>query len=147
MPRPVSRSLDSVARGRGRDRHGRGLRSAVTGPHLPLLRSRVGFFDNCVSSSLEYVRDLWPNELANVTVHIANAPTGPLAASGVDRWHVDRRARAIVLYRIPIERLTRLHRDDDWHRRSLIESCVFRAVAELLGKDPWDIAPERYRHF
>ena len=28
-----------------------------------------------------------------------------------------------------------------------IESCVFRAVAELLGKDPWDIAPERYRHF
>jgi hypothetical protein len=24
---------------------------------------------------------------------------------------------------------------------------VFRAVAELLGKDPWDIAPERYRHF
>ncbi len=36
---------------------------------------------------------------------------------------------------------------DRAHRRSLIESCVFRAVAELLGKDPWDIAPERYRHF
>ena len=41
----------------------------------------------------------------------------------------------------------RLEPDDEWHRRSFIESCVFRAVAELLGKDPWDIAPERYRHF
>jgi hypothetical protein len=28
----------------------------------------------------------------------------------------------------------------------MIESCVFRAVAELLGKDPWDLAPERFRH-
>ncbi|WP_294177946.1 metallopeptidase family protein [uncultured Schumannella sp.] len=147
MPRPVSRAHDSIARGRGRDRHGRGLRSAVTGPHLPLLRSRLSFFDSCVSSALEYVRELWPAELAKVTVHIANAPTGPLTTTGVDRWQVDRQARAIVLYRIPIERLTQLHRDDDWHRRSLIESCVFRAVAELLGKDPWDIAPERYRHF
>ncbi len=52
-----------------------------------------------------------------------------------------------MLYRLPIERLAHLHRDDEWHRRSFIESCVFRAVAELLGKDPWDIAPERYRHF
>jgi hypothetical protein len=29
----------------------------------------------------------------------------------------------------------------------LVESCVFRAVAELLGKEPWDLAPERFRHF
>jgi hypothetical protein len=27
-----------------------------------------------------------------------------------------------------------------------VESCVFRAVAELLGKDPWDLAPDRFRH-
>ena len=26
-----------------------------------------------------------------------------------------------------------------------IESYVFRGIAELLGKDPWDLAPERYR--
>ena len=31
-------------------------------------------------------------------------------------------------------------------KRMMIESCVFRAVAELLGKDPWDLAPERFRH-
>jgi lambda repressor-like predicted transcriptional regulator len=28
----------------------------------------------------------------------------------------------------------------------LIESCVYRAVADLLGKDPWELAPGRYRH-
>jgi hypothetical protein len=28
-----------------------------------------------------------------------------------------------------------------------IESCVFRAVAELLGRDPWDLAPDRFHHF
>ena len=42
--------------------------------------------------------------------------------------------------------LSRLHRYDDLHRRMMVESCVFRAVAELLGKDPWDLAPERFRH-
>jgi hypothetical protein len=29
----------------------------------------------------------------------------------------------------------------------VIESCVFRGIAELLGKDPWDLAPDRFRHF
>jgi hypothetical protein len=23
---------------------------------------------------------------------------------------------------------------------------VFRAIGELLGKDPWDLAPGRFRH-
>lgn len=78
---------------------------------------------------------------------VASFPPGAAGPDGVDRWRVDPRARRVVLYRVPIERLAHLHRDDDWHRRSYIESCVFRAVAELLGKDPWDIAPERYRHF
>src|SRR6478752_1336664 len=102
MPRSSRRAS---TRAGYRDRHGRGIRSAVTGPHLPMLRTRVDF------------------------------------------WRIDPRERRVVLYRVPIERLVKLHRDDDWHRRSYIESCVFRAVAELLGKDPWDIAPERYRHF
>ena len=52
-----------------------------------------------------------------------------------------------MLYRVPIERLAHLHQDDDVHKRMMVESCVFRAVAELLGKDPWDLAPERFRHF
>ena len=46
-----------------------------------------------------------------------------------------------MLYRLPIERLSHLHVDDEAHQRMYVESCVFKAVAELLGKDPWDLAP------
>ena len=119
----------------------------MTGPNLPMLRTRVDFFDSCVASAVEYVRELWPDELASVRFEVAGVPAGGVGPHGIDRWRVDPRSRRIVLYRLPIERLAHLHKDDEWHRRSLIESCVFRAVAELLGKDPWDIAPERYRHF
>jgi hypothetical protein len=136
-------SIRSVAR----DRHGRGIRSSVTGPHLARLRTRIDFFDTCVASAVEYLRDLWPDEMATVRFEVAAVPPGDPDSRGVDRWRIDPRRRVVVLYRLAIERLAHLHKDDEWHRRSLIESCVFRAVAELLGKDPWDIAPERYRHF
>jgi len=111
------------------------------------LRTRGDFFDACIASAAEYLRDLWPDDMATVRFEVAAVPGGEPGRLGVDRWRVDTRRRVVVLYRVPIERLAHLHKDDDWHRRSLIESCVFRAVAELLGKDPWDIAPERYRHF
>lgn len=139
--------MSAPRRGGGRDRHGRGIRSSVAGPHLEPLRTRLDFFDSSVASAFDYVRELWPEELEAVRIHVGETPPGDPGREGVDRWRVDRRARRIVLYRVAIERLAHLHRDDEWHRRSLIESCVFRAVAELLGKDPWDIAPERYRHF
>ena len=119
----------------------------MTGPHLPMLRTRVDFFDSCIASAVEYLRDLWPDELSTVHFEVASVPAGEPDRRGVDRWRVDVKRRIVVLYRVPIERLAHLHKDDEWHRRSLIESCVFRAVAELLGKDPWEIAPERYRHF
>src|SRR5688572_5004458 len=98
-----------------RDRHGRGIRSSVTGPQLPPLRTRLDFFDACVSSAMEYVRDLWPEELAPVRVEVAAIPAGPAPTQGVDRWRVDRRARRIVLYRLAIERFAHLHKDDEWH--------------------------------
>jgi len=149
MPRSARRDSGSRASARPgfRDRHGRGIRSSVTGPHLPVLRSRIDFFDGSVASAVEYLRELWPDELATIRFEIAGVPPGEPGRAGVDRWRVSQRERRVVLYRLPIERLAHLHRNDEWHRRSFIESCVFRAVAELLGKDPWDIAPERYRHF
>ncbi len=112
-----------------------------------MLRSRIDFFDASVASAVEYLRELWPDELATIRFEVAGVPPGEPGRAGVDRWRVSPRERRVVLYRLPIERLAHLHRNDEWHRRSFIESCVFRAVAELLGKDPWDIAPERYRHF
>lgn len=142
----MARSTRTPARAAARDRHGRGIRSSVVGPHLAPLRTRIDFFDACIASAVEYLRDLWPEELDRVRFEVAGVPAGE-PADYVDRWRVNPRECTVVLYRLPIERMAHLHRDDEWHRRSFIESCVFRAVAELLGKDPWDIAPERYRHF
>ena len=144
----MARSARRVsARSGSHDRHGRGLRSPVTGPHLDVLRTRSEFFDACIGSAVEYLRELWPDDMAGIRFEVAQVPGGEPGPHGVDRWRVSPTERRVVLYRLPIERLAHLHRDDEWHRRSFIESCVFRAVAELLGKDPWDIAPERYRHF
>ncbi len=135
------------SRGSSRDRHGRGIRAAVTGPHLPLLRTRVDLFELTVASTAEYLKDVWPEELAEVRFEIAGLPAELGTTPGLNRWRVFAAERRIVLYRLPIQRLARLHRNDEAHRRMLIESCVFRAVAELLGKDPWDLAPDRFRHF
>jgi hypothetical protein len=130
-----------------RDRHGRGIRAAVTGPHLPLLRTRVDLFEMTVASTAEYLKDVWPTELDGVAFEIAGLPSQLAGSAGVDRWRVYPEERRVVLYRLPIERLSHLHRDDESHKRMMVESCVFRAVAELLGKDPWDLAPDRFRHF
>jgi hypothetical protein len=146
MATPRRKSSPVSARPGWRDRHGRGIRAAVTGPHLPLLRSRADLFDLTVASTAEYLKDLWPDELTDARFEVAVLPSAPLGASGLDRWRVVKPERRIILYRLPIERMSRLHRYDELHKRMMIESCVFRAVAELLGKDPWDLAPERFRH-
>jgi hypothetical protein len=146
MARPSHVTHASVRAG-WRDRHGRGLRSAVTGPQLPLLQTRADVFDMTVASTAEYLKDMWPDELATVSFEVAGLPTELGTTERVDRWLVIVPQRRIILYRLPIERLARMHRHDELHRRMMIESCVFRAVAELLGKDPWDLAPERFHHF
>lgn len=118
----------------------------MAGPHLPPLRTRRDVFDLTVASAVEYLRQAWPDEMASIRIDVAGMPSGS-ARAAVERWRVVPRERRIILYRLIIERLAKLHRNDEWHRRSYIESCVFRAVAELLGKDPWDLAQERFRHF
>lgn len=117
----------------------------MTGPHLPLLRTRADVFDATIAATAQYLKDLWPDELANTHFEVADLPTSP-GTTGVSRWLVIAPEHRIILFRLPIERLARLHRRDEMHRRMMIESCVFRAVAELLGKDPWDLAPDRFRH-
>lgn len=148
MPRSRSSASRStpIARGNSRNRHGRGLRGPVTGPHLPILRSRIGLFDLTVASTVEYLRGVWPDELRDVQFEIGAYPDGSIDHSGVERWRVDTARQRIVIYRLPIQRLTKLHRDDELHQRMIVESCVFRAVAELLGKDPWDLAPGGFHH-
>lgn len=142
VTRPSERR-PSVRLGR-RDRHGRGIRGPVTGPQLPPLRSRVDMFDAAVASTAEYLKDLWPEELSGVVFEVAAMPAKLGDSPAVDRWHIEMEKRRVILYRLPIERLSRLHSYDDMHKRMMVESCVFRAVAELLDKDPWDLAPDRF---
>lgn len=139
-------AVRSSSRATSRNRHGRGIRAAVTGPRLPLLRTRNTVFEATVAATAEYLKDVWPHELSGLRVEVAALPASHSTPGRLARWSVNRSEKCIVLYRLPIERLARLHRNDDLHRRMLVESCVFRAVAELLGKDPWDLAPERFRH-
>ncbi len=100
-----------------------------------------------VASTAEYLRDMWPDELARVSFEVAVLPAAITGTTGLDRWQVMSAEHRVILFRLPIERLSRLHRYDDLHKRMMIESCVFRAVAELLGKDPWDLAPDRFRNY
>jgi len=111
-----------------------------------MLHTRTDVFDLTVASTAGYLKDLWPDELAGVRFEVAALPPDPTESGHVDRWLVLAPQRRIILFRLPIERMARLHRRDELHRRMMIESCVFRAVGELLGKDPWDLAPERFRH-
>lgn len=113
---------------------------------LPPISTRLDFFDLVVSSTADYLRDIWPGEIDTIRFEVAALPDTSRGTQ-LERWRVYPKERRIVLYRLPIQRMTRLHRDDEWHRRAVIESCVFRAVAELLGQDPWEISPDRFRHF
>lgn len=147
MSRPSDVHGNAVPiRGLWRDRHGRGMRGAVTGPHLPDARGRVESFYVTVAHTASYLRSLWPSELEGVHFDVANSPTKPTDEGPIPRWTVDHGRRRIVIFRLPIQRLSRLHKDDDLHRQMAIEGCVFAAVAELIGKEPWELGPERFRH-
>ncbi|GAA3653036.1 metallopeptidase family protein [Microbacterium marinilacus] len=126
-------------------RHGREGRSPVVRPPLPPIDTRVERFDIAVGAAAEYLRSAWP-ELREVSFEIGRLPRAT-DDDGIPRWSVDQEAGRIVLYRIPIERLGRLHRVDEPQRRMMIEGEVFRAAAEYLGRDPWDLRPERFRFF
>lgn len=147
MARP--RSARVTGRSTFRDRHGRGLRSSAAGPRLPFLQTRIKLFDDIVSSAAEYLRDLWPDDLEDVVFEVAGLPSAR-DVSSLERWHVDVARRRIVMYRLPIERMARPReargsQEAAWDHRMMVEGYVFRAVGELLGKDPWDLAPDRYR--
>ncbi|TQJ32710.1 hypothetical protein FBY39_3224 [Microbacterium sp. SLBN-146] len=124
-------------------RHGRQGRSAVVRPPLPPLDTRVERFDLAVGTAAEFLRSAW-TELRDVSFEIADMPLGP-DPDGIPRWRVLTAEKRIIMFRIPIERLSHPHRDDDLHRRMIVESAVFRAAAQYLDRDPWDLGPERFR--
>ena len=102
-------------------------------PPLPPLDTRVDRFDLSVGTAAEFLRSAWP-ELRDVRFEVADMPAAT-DDDGIPRWTVLPDERRIILYRLPIERLSHLHRDDDLHRRMLVEGSVFRAAAEYLDRD------------
>ncbi|ANG86674.1 hypothetical protein A8L33_07520 [Microbacterium aurantiacum] len=104
--------------------------------------TRVERFDLAVGTAVEFLRSAWP-ELREVRFEIADMPTAA-DADGIPRWSVLSDERRIVLYRLPIERLGHPHRDDDLHRRMIVEGAVFRAAAQYLDRDPWDLGHDRF---
>jgi hypothetical protein len=138
---PESTPLPTRPRAVSRNRHGRSLRSPVTGPLLPILNNRIENFHTVVAQTLQYLRSLWPNELAQLHMDIASSPSRTSSEHEVERWRVHPGENRITLYRIPIQRLGRLHRNDELHRQMAIEGAVIHAIAEYLGKEPWEIGP------
>ena len=140
MPRRRTERAAAPRRGARHGRHGRLGRSEVVRPPLPPLDGRVDRFDLTIGAAVEFLRGTWP-ELQEVRFEIGALPAHA-DADGIPRWHVDQAERRIVLFRIPIERLLPPGHDDGIHRRIAIESAVFRAAAEYVGKDPWEFGPD-----
>lgn len=145
MMRRRSRPRPAPRRPTRHGRHGREDRSPVVRPPLPPLDTRSERFDLAVGTAAEFLRSAWP-ELREVRFEVAAMPAES-DDDGIPRWTALTDQKRIILYRLPIERLSHLHRNDDAHRRMMVESCVFRAAAEYLDRDPWDLGPDRFRFF
>jgi len=87
---------------------------------------------------------MWPNELANLHMDVASSPPRDSPVLEVERWRVHPGEHRITLYRIPIQRLGRLHKNDDLHRQMAIEAAVIHAIAQYMGKDPWELGPHAH---
>lgn len=127
-----------------RDRHGRGMRQPLITNLLPGGR-RLSGFEQIVSGTVEYLKNAWPEELIDLDWEVMDAPAINPESKNVRRWAVKRDQMKIVIYRLPIERLGHHRRTDALHERMHIEEYVFAAVGHLIGKDPWDLVPDRYR--
>ncbi len=72
--------------------------------------TRADLFEQTVASTAEYLEDLWPAELDGVAFEIAGIPA-EASSTGLARWRVLAKERKVILFRLPIERLARLHKD------------------------------------
>ena len=129
-------------------RHGRRpIRSSITGPALANPQSRVKKFESDARGAVEFLQRAFPEELHGVQIGFQTVPAAAGESSMPMLYSIDRDAASITLYRMPIQRSKGLHVDDDEHRRYFIEHCVYRAVCEYLGREPWELLPGRFDHF
>ncbi len=106
-------------------------------PPLPPLDSRIERFDVIAATAMDFLRGTWP-ELRTVRLEVAAMPM-TAEAEGIPMWHLDHAGGRIVLFRVPIERLLPPGHDDALHRRMAVEAAAFRAAAEYVGREPWEL--------
>ena len=134
------------SRGSHRDRHERGLRRPILAGLFRVGDSRLASFGQIVSGTCDYLKAAWPDELDKLRWRIVDAPALAKNTDEVARWSVNKEACEITIYRLPIERMGHSRRPDALDERMHIEQYVFTAVGELIGKDPWELIPDRYRN-
>ncbi|MDR9396695.1 hypothetical protein [Pontimonas sp.] len=138
----MTRKKPALARSpRGRAR--RPGRSLAVGPLLAPRRRRSDAFIDIVEAMMDHLKKVAPEQLQETILVIHAMPDQPSTLPGVARWRVDKAANTVHLFRLPIERLGHHHPEDRWFERMVVESVVIRAVAELTGMDPWQLAPGR----
>jgi hypothetical protein len=126
------------------------MRSSLTGSELPNPASRVARFESDARGVVQFLQMLFPQELHGVDIGFQTVPTGELSGGESEfplLYSVHRETRTILLYRMPIQRARGLHVDDDEHRRFFVEHCVYRAVCEYIGQQPWELLPGRFDHY
>lgn len=128
------------------DRH-RDVRSPIQGPHLPAIETKRDAFFTVVGDTAGYLVGQWHDELASVRLEIADVPARELPASTGQRWFADHDRKTITLFRLPIQKAGIMRGLDSIHVQMMIEYTVFLAFADYLGKEPWELAPDRYRPF
>ncbi|MCA1823616.1 MAG: metallopeptidase family protein [Mycobacteriales bacterium] len=132
-----------------RDRRGRGLRSALVPPEVPLARTRAEDFDELVLDAVEHFSERWAAELADLEVAVEDVPPEPSAGSaaeqGVPLARLDRlerrgaaaRGARLTVYRRPVEARAL----DAIDLADLVHDVVLDQVADLLGLDPDVVDP------
>lgn len=109
--------------------------------------SRVKRFETDARGVVEYLQRLFPDELRDVQIGFQTVPTDQATSEQPIFYTVDREAKSIMLFRMPIQRSNSLHVNDDEHRRYFVEHCVYMAVCEYLGREPWELIPGRFDHY
>lgn len=123
-------------------RHGREMRAEDL---VRLGQVPRASFKHVVAETCRFLKDEWPEELRGLRWRILDLPEDT-ADGQLPRWSVEPSKMAITLYRVPIQRQTHVRRPDALDERFHIEQFVFMAVGELLGKDPWDLMPDRFKN-
>jgi hypothetical protein len=127
-----------------RDRHERGIRRPLLSKLFKFGQTRSHGFEQYVETAIDYLKDIWVEELAGLTWKVIDAPQISVHSTKVPRWRVDKEALVVVIYRIPTERFGNHSRQGAIEERLKVEEQVFEAIAELLDVDPWDLVPEHY---